>query len=297
MARWSKGTTDHDGDGHMGGSRPADRSDKGRTGDPSRSDLAPDPEKEDNTMAKAPAKSTKTPSPAPAPSQPWAKPAADAKTDTAADTPADETAAGGNGGGENTEATGEGSVPATNEITSTADVPTTDAAEIPGEDSDDVDVDNTHEQAERLAENDVAQVPEGTEVPSFVRDQITPSGIDIALEADRSERPPLERSAYPSLGERLYQMLGKASPELAEEFENRMVELAETVIEDLRKNAQDEITAGLMIDGTQHYGPRVQSGAARGDGVSGPTNAQMNRRARRAAERVAQASVAGKTGK
>lgn len=294
MGRWSKGTTDHDGDGHMGGSRPADRSDKGRTNGPSRSDLAPDPEKEDNQMAKQPTKTATAPAAAPAPSQPWAKPAAAAP---AAETPAGDDAAAGNGGGTDSQVAAAAAEPATGtEITSTADVPSTPVEDITGGAEDDVDVEGTHEQAERLAENDVAQIPEQTEVPSFVRDQISPSGIDIALEADRSERPPLERSAYPSLGERLYQMLGKASPELAEEFENRMVDLAEQVIEDLRKNAQDTLTADLMVDGTQHYGPRVQAAAARGEPTTGPTNAQLNRRARRAAERVAAASVAAKTG-
>lgn len=288
MARWTKGTNDHDGDGKKGGSRPADRSDKGRADNgPSRSDQAPDPEKGDTTMAKAPSK------PAPAPAQPWAKPADTATTNTdgqGAQTDADAAegttgAAGGNGGG------AEHVTEAETVITTTDDVPSSDAADVTGDD-DDVDIHNTAEQAEKLAENDVALT--GTkELPSFVRDQISPSGTDIALEADRSAKPSLERSAYPSLGERLYSMLGKASPELMAEFEDRMADLAQTVIDEIRANDTSREFNDRVIDGTAHYGPRVRNPEVSPREL-GANNVEANRRARRAAERLAAAAKPGK---
>lgn len=285
MARWSKGTTDHDGDGQMGGSRPADRSDKGReTGDPSRSDQAPDPEKGDTTMAKAPTNKTEAPK---APAQPWAKP-----TDTAT-APAEATTggAGAQTGEGAAEGNGGGASEAETVITSTADVPTSDVSDIVGDD-DDLDIHDTADQAAALAENDVALT--GTkELPSFVRDQVSPSGTDIALEVDRSLKPTLERSAYPSLGERLYSMLGKASPELMAEFEERMADLAQTVIDDLRASDVSREFNARVIDGTAHYGPRVRNPEVEPRALSA-NNVEANRRARRAAERLAAASKPGK---
>lgn len=248
-------------------------------------------------MAKAP-KTTTTPA------QPWAgnkspdgagaQSGASAGTPSTSDADSEQNpapAAGGNGGGTGdapaAESAGAGEQPTV--ITSTDDVPTTDADEIPGMDTDDVDIYDTHGQAEKLAENDVAQT--GTsELPSFVRDQISPSGIDIALEADRSEKPPLERSAYPSLGERLYSMLGKADDRLMAEFEERMTELAQDVIDDLRKQDVSAEFNNRVIDGTKHYGPGVRNPAAAASALGNTSNAEQNRRARRAAERVAQAS-------
>lgn len=233
-------------------------------------------------MAKAPTNKTEAPK---APAQPWAKPA-----DTAA-APAEATTGGagaqadegatGNGGGESHVAE------ADTVITSTADVPTSDVSDIVG-DEDDVDIHDTAGQAEALAENDVALT--GTkELPSFVRDQISPSGTDIALEADRSVKPSLDRSAYPSLGERLYSMLGKASPELAAEFEDRMADLAQTVIDELRANDTSREFNDRVIDGTSHYGPRVRNPEVAPREL-GAGNVEANRRARRAAERLAAAS-------
>lgn len=262
-------------------------------------------------MAKAPTAPKAPAAEAPkAPAQPWAKPADTATAPAEATTPGagaqssetggapssssadspqnDENASGGNGGGENH--VGEGAAPET-VITSTDDVPSSDAADVTGDD-DDVDIYDTAGQAERLAENDVA-LTESKELPSFVRDQISPSGTDIALEADRSPKPPLDRSAYPSLGERLYAMLGKASPELSAEFEERMAELAQDVIDDLRANDVSREFNDRVIDGTAHYGPRVRNPEVAPREL-GAGNVEANRRARRAAERLAAASKPGK---
>lgn len=241
---------------------------------------------------------TTTPKPAPAAAtaQPWVKPAADTNADGAgAQTNADAAegttgAAAGNGGGANSGATADAeTVAASSVINTTADVPSADGP-IPGTDTDDVDVHNTHEEAERLADTDVAATGD-KELPSFVRDQVSPSGVDIALEADRSTRPPLDRSAYPSLGERLYQMLGKATDEQQARFEDRMVEIAEDVIDEFRATDKSAEINDRLIDGSAHYGPGVRSAAAqKASQGEGATRVEANRRARRAAERIAAAS-------
>lgn len=243
-------------------------------------------------MAKTPttkASETPTPTPAPAPSQPWSPPASNA-ADSAS------TADGGNGGGtppvDNAESapapTDTGSAPQDAPFTPT-EVPSTPAASIPGVDSpaEDVDVENTHAQAERLAQHDVASTAPGTELPSQIRDQLSPSGVDIALEADRSVRPDLERSAYPSVGERVRLMLDKASPQIREKFAELMSDAAEAIMDELASAAADNEVDGLLIDGTTHYGPKVRTEAAKKDEASDVSKAELNRRARRAAERVA----------
>lgn len=271
-------------------------------------------------MAKKPT-TDKTPAPAPAPSQPWGtKPSDGGNTNTTTNTAPDATAdsarkpSGGNGGGTgdapNAESTGNdaplgnaeqlaaASDSSPRPITSTEQVPELNTSDVPGMDEDDdVDVDATHDQVERLAENDVSAIAPRTEVPSFVRDQITPSGVDIPLEMDRTPKPSLERSAYPSLGERLYQMVAGASPEIQEQFEERMLAAGEAVIEQLRDETTANAFTAAMVDGTRHYGPRVRSEAAQKAAVAVSSNAERNRRARRAAERVARQAQTGVTGK
>lgn len=238
-------------------------------------------------MAKAPtAKASETPTPAP--SQPWSPPAPAADSATSAD--------GGNGGGtppvDNAESApapaSTGDTPQDAPFTPT-EVPSTSPESIPGVDApaEDVDVANTHDQAAKLAEHDVASTAPGTELPSQIRDQISPSGVDIALEADRSVRPDLERSAYPSVGERVRLMLDKTSPEIREKFEQLMSDAAEAIMDELASRAMDNEVDGLLIDGTTHYGPKIRTDAAKKDEASDVSKAELNRRARRAAERVA----------
>lgn len=187
---------------------------------------------------------------------------------------------------------GGGTQPWATPITTTADVPSSPVSEIAGDRTGDNDALGTQKQAEALAENDVAKTPVTQELPSFVRDQISPSGVDLALEAHRGELPDLERSAYPSLGERVTALISGASDELKQKFFDRMAEVAEDVINELRSAAVDDSQANLLVDGNSHYGTAAANATADGSAEApGISNAERNRRARRAAERVAAASV------
>lgn len=148
------------------------------------------------------------------------------------------------------------------------------------------------------AGNRLQGVPPREEVISEAKDQVTPHGTDIALGLDKQKKVPLARSAVPTANDTLGARLAALSPEDQAEFQAEIEALAEKILDRMERGHEAKAMAANMVRGQDVYGNRARR-ANHDDTLGGLSNGnvQLNRRARRQAERVMREEQSRKTQK
>lgn len=151
------------------------------------------------------------------------------------------------------------------------------------------------EEAGKIDPSSVVKAPPpGQERPAEVTDQVTPIGQDQALLLDDQRKVSLERSAYPTTLEAIRDRMAALPVDEQATLSAKLAEAADEILTTHERNAQAREMEAQMVDGTALYGNRVR----RADhdetlqSQTGNGNAERNRRARRAAERIATAAKA-----
>lgn len=155
---------------------------------------------------------------------------------------------------------------------------------------------NPSEQAridqERVGRGIVPGMPGAPEdVPSEVRDQVTPVGRDLSLDLDDQEKPSLESSAYPTDDTLLASRMDALSPEDQESIRAEISKLAAEAVEKRERTVKAREIEAKMVTGTKVYGNAARR-PNHNETLGGLNkNVELNRRARRAAQRaIAEAS-------
>lgn len=139
--------------------------------------------------------------------------------------------------------------------------------------------------------------PPPEEVPAEVRDQVTPVGEDVALSMDDQRKVSIANSAFPTPNELLASRMAALSKEDQAELMDQINDLAMDALDRMERNAKAREMAASMVTGTKVYGNNARR--PNHDETLGGlnNNVQLNRRARRAAERLQRAEQAAKSAK
>jgi hypothetical protein len=140
--------------------------------------------------------------------------------------------------------------------------------------------------AEHEAEGRVRGLPPKEEVLAEAKDQLTPFGDDLSLQVS-PPRNPISNSATPAASDALRARFAALAPEDRAKFEDAINKLAEQMLDKMERNQQAAEMATKMVRGQDVYGNRARR-ENHDETLGGLSNGnvQLNRRARRQAERV-----------
>lgn len=133
----------------------------------------------------------------------------------------------------------------------------------------------------------VQALPPKEEVLAEAKDQLTPVGEDVSLRIDTQPKPALTNSAVPTPADDLRARYGALSDEDREYFDAELNKLAKKMLDRMERNQKANEFAASMVAGQQVYGNRARR-ANHDETLGGLSNGnvQLNRRARRQAQRV-----------
>lgn len=140
--------------------------------------------------------------------------------------------------------------------------------------------------AEQEAEGRVRALPPGEEVLAEAKDQLTPSGEDLSLKVSPPSLGSVN-SATPAATDALRARFAALAPEDRAKFEAAINKLAEQMLDKMERNQKAAEMATKMVQGNGVYGNRARR-PNHDETLGGLSNGnvQLNRRARRQAERV-----------
>jgi hypothetical protein len=140
--------------------------------------------------------------------------------------------------------------------------------------------------AEQQAEGRVRGFAPAEEVLAEAKDQLTPVGEDLSL-AVSPPRNPISNSATPAASDALRARFAALPPEDRAKFESAINKLAEQMLDKMERNQKAAEMEANMVSGQKVYGNRARR-ENHDETLGGLSNGnvQLNRRARRQAERV-----------
>lgn len=243
-----------------------------------------------------------------APSQPWASPqekpseARDQQTPSGTN-PSEEVTAlnedDGNGGGDEPDATADEDEDEPEQLNPDAETVQSSPDAVTSIERDQVTPSgmNPSEQArldqERVGRGIVlGHEPPPEDIPSEVRDQVTPHGRDLSLALDDQTKPSLESSAYPTDDELLASRMAALPEEEQEEIREEISALASQAVDRRVRSMEAREMEARMVTGTKVYGNAARR--PNHNKTLGGMNriVDLNRRVRRQAQRALEAEKA-----